>query len=132
MNLPNSPPKITASLPSLRLTHGTIILTSSGAAATSYTAWGAYGSSKSCLNHVAATLGVEEPHVTTIAVRPGVVDTDMQTLVRNSRDAMSSSDAEKFKGLFERGELLRPEQPAAVMARLVVGGGEKLSGRFLR
>jgi NAD(P)-dependent dehydrogenase (short-subunit alcohol dehydrogenase family) len=39
---------------------------------------GAYGSSKAALNHLARTLAVEEPDVTTVAVRPGVVDTDMQ------------------------------------------------------
>lgn len=41
-------------------------------------------SSKAALNHLATTLAVEEPDITTIAFRPGVVATDMQ---KSARDA---------------------------------------------
>jgi len=122
---------IKSSLPSLRQTHGRIILTSSGAATGSYSTWGAYGSSKAALNHLAMTLAVEEPDVTTVAVRPGVVDTEMQVEVRGHSTVMDVKDAEKFRSLFEKGELLKPEQPGNVMARLAVEAGKELSGRFL-
>lgn len=41
-------------------------------------------SSKAALNHLASTLSVEEPDITTIAFRPGVVATDMQKTARNA------------------------------------------------
>jgi NAD(P)-dependent dehydrogenase (short-subunit alcohol dehydrogenase family) len=116
----------------LRQTHGRIIFTSSGAATGYYSTWGAYGSSKAALNHLCSTLAVEEPDVTTISIRPGVVDTDMQLEVRRHNQVMNPKDAEKFKGLHEEGKLLKPEQPGNVMARLVVEAEKGLSGKFLR
>lgn len=55
--------QVQAALPSLRKTRGRIIFTSSGAAQSAYQGWGAYGAGKAVLNHLAATLGVEEPDV---------------------------------------------------------------------
>lgn len=123
---------IQAALPELRKTKGRIVITSSGAASGAYQGWGAYGSGKAVLNHVAATLGVEEPDVTTISIRPGVVDTEMQRAIREEHNvAMSSSDQEKFHGLHREGKLVRPEQPGGVIAGLAVRGEKSLSGKFL-
>src|SRR5204863_9705985 len=65
--------QVKAAIPELRKTHGRISLTSSGGAVTGYSAWGAYGSSKAAINHLALTLKVEEPDIITIAVRPGML-----------------------------------------------------------
>jgi len=124
--------QIKPAIPPLRQTHGRIILTSSGAAMGTYSTWGAYGSSKAALNHLAMTLAVEEPVVTTVAIRPGVVDTEMQVEVRGHNSVMDEKDTDKFRSLFEKGELLKPEQPGDVMAKLAVGAGRELSGKFLR
>jgi NAD(P)-dependent dehydrogenase (short-subunit alcohol dehydrogenase family) len=78
------------------------------------------------------TLAVEEPDVTTVSIRPGVVDTEMQVEVRGHNSLMDEKDAEKFKTLFETGKLLKPEQPGNVMARLAVEASKDLSGKFLR
>ncbi|KAI9681535.1 MAG: hypothetical protein M1817_002819 [Caeruleum heppii] len=119
-------------LPLLRANHGRIILTSSGAAINAYTSWGSYGASKAALNHLALTLRVEEPLVTTVSIRPGVVDTQMQMDIRGVHiEKMDAKDQEKFMGLKEKGELLRPEQPGGVIARLVMGATKELSGNFL-
>jgi NAD(P)-dependent dehydrogenase (short-subunit alcohol dehydrogenase family) len=84
------------------------------------------------LNHLALTLSVEEPDVTTISVRPGVVDTEMQREIREVHNtAMSEKDAAKFSGLKKDGGLLKPEQPGHVIAKLAVGAGKELSGKFL-
>jgi NAD(P)-dependent dehydrogenase (short-subunit alcohol dehydrogenase family) len=116
----------------LRQTHGRIIFTSSGAATGYYSTWGAYGSSKAALNHLCSTLAVEEPDVTTISIRPGTVDTDMQGEVRGHHKVIDPKDVEKFKTLHEEGKLLKPEQPGNVMARLVVKAEKGLTGKFLR
>ncbi|KAI9731838.1 MAG: hypothetical protein M1818_007703 [Claussenomyces sp. TS43310] len=121
-----------AVIPSLRESHGRIVLVSSGAATTAYGTWGAYGSSKAALNHLASTLKSEEPNITTMAIRPGVVDTAMQQAIRNTHsEKMDKKDADKFNGLHRDGGLLRPEQPGNVMARLVLGAPKELSGKAL-
>lgn len=78
------------------------------------------------------TLAVEEPDVTTISIRPGVVDTEMQREIREVHaEAMSEKDREKFSGLKRDGGLLRPEQPGRVIGKLAVRAGRELSGKFL-
>lgn len=126
--------QIQPALPHLRKSNGSILMTSSGAAASAYATWGAYGSSKAAMNHLALTLAVEEPSITTLSLRPGVVDTDMQVLVRSKSDVMDAKDVEKFKGLFEQGKLVKAEDVGVVMARLAVGLSKEkaLSGKFLR
>lgn len=85
------------------------------------------------MNHLALTLGVEEPDVTTIAVRPGVVDTDMQQDIREKHSSgMQEKDVARFHQLHKDGNLLKPEQPGHVIAKLALDGPKELSGRFLR
>ena len=124
--------QIQPALPALRSSKGRVVLTSSGASSNTYSTWGTYGSSKAALNHLTGTLATEEPDITVVSVRPGVVDTDMQVEVRGNHAVMDGKDAEKFKSLHEEGKLLKPEQPGNVMARLAVGAEKELSGKFLR
>ncbi|KAJ2393417.1 hypothetical protein H4S02_000218 [Coemansia sp. RSA 2611] len=70
-------------LPMLRATNGRVINISSGAASSAYQGWAAYCASKAALNMVTKSMAVEEPEVVAIAVRPGVVDTDMQKVIRS-------------------------------------------------
>lgn len=122
----------TAAIPELRKTRGRIIFTSSGASTSAYTTWGAYGSAKAALNHLALTLGTEEKEITTISVRPGVVDTEMQRDIREKHNTlMTKTDAAKFAELKTSGGLLKPEQPGHVMAKLVLDAPTSLSGKFL-
>ncbi|KAH6616780.1 hypothetical protein C7974DRAFT_416895 [Boeremia exigua] len=123
---------VQAALPLLRESKGRIVLTSSGAATGAYQGWGAYGAGKAVLNHVALTLGVEEPDVTTVSVRPGVVDTEMQRAIREDHvQGMSARDQEKFHGWHKEGKLVRPEQPAGVIGELALRSEKGLSGKFL-
>jgi len=122
-----------AAIPELRKCEGCIIFTSSGAAAHSYSSWGAYGASKAALNHLGMTIGVEEPDITTLSVAPGVVDTEMQRELRDLHSSsMTEKDAARFHTLHKNGGLLKPEQPGHVMARLVLNPPKNLSGQFLR
>lgn len=124
--------QLKAALPSLRLSHGKIILTSSGAAVKGTSAWGCYGAGKAVYNSLARTLAGEELDVVTVAVRPGVVDTEMQTtLAAEHFTKMEKKDAAKFENLRAEGKMLRPEQPGNVMARLVLDAEQELSGAFV-
>lgn len=79
------------------------------------------------------TISVEEPQVTTISIRPGAVDTQMQQELRDTYAShMHERDAAKFLSLHKEGKLLSPEQPGNVIAKLVLDGPKALSGRFLR
>lgn len=116
----------------MRKTYGRIIFTSSGAAAGAYATWGAYGSSKAAINHLAKTLAVEEKDVTSVSIRPGIVDSDMQKEIREvHHDLMDEKDQQKFTTAHAEGKLLKPEQPGNVIARLVVAADKNLSGQFL-
>ncbi|ORY94393.1 hypothetical protein BCR43DRAFT_476111 [Syncephalastrum racemosum] len=118
-------------LPALRKSKGAIIMVSSGAASKGYRAWGAYGASKAAMNHLAETLSAEEPDIATIAVRPGIVDTDMQGLIRSNGQEAMKDDHKKFVELHEAGKLVRPEEPGHVLAALAAKAPLNLSGTFV-
>ena len=84
------------------------------------------------MNQFARQLAVEEPSITSIAVRPGVVDTDMQRQLREVHSAvMAEKDNEKFLGLHQAGKLLRPDQPGHVMAKMALDPPKELSGKYV-
>jgi hypothetical protein len=78
------------------------------------------------------TLAAEEPDVISIAIRPGIVDTQMQRDVREvHHTVMDKKDAAKFATLKSSGQLLTPDKPGTVIAKLALGGGHELSGKYL-
>ncbi|KAL2434839.1 putative oxidoreductase [Exophiala dermatitidis] len=123
---------IQSSLPLLRAAQGRIVFTSSGAANTGYTSWGAYGASKAAMNHLAMTLKNEEPDVTSVSIRPGMVDTAMQGDIRDKYlQNMDEKDRGKFAHAKKEGKLLPPEKPGHVIAELALRADKELSGLFL-
>ncbi|PGH23023.1 hypothetical protein AJ80_02938 [Polytolypa hystricis UAMH7299] len=123
---------VKASIPHLRATKGRIIFTSSGAATSAVTGWGLYGSTKAALNHLNTTLACEEPEITSIAIRPGMVDTQMQDELRaNHMDVLGPEHGARFANAHKEGKLLRPELPGHVIAKLVLDAPHELSGKFL-
>ncbi len=123
---------IQAALPALRDSKGSIVLVSSGAAASAYPTWGAYGSSKAALNHLAMTFASEEESVTSLSIRPGILDTEMQKEIREQHNTvMNAEHVKKFADLKSSGNLIQPELPAHVIAKLILDPPTKLSGQFL-
>ena len=79
------------------------------------------------------TLKIEEPDVTTVAIRPGVVDTAMQKDIRETfLKNMDEHDQRKFVLAKEQGKLLPPEKPGSAIAELALHAEKDLSGLFLR
>ncbi|KAK6347797.1 hypothetical protein TWF718_005622 [Orbilia javanica] len=116
----------------LRRSKGRVVMVSSGAAVGAYTGWGAYGASKAALNHLNQTLAVEEPDIVTVAIRPGVVDTDMQTALREVHgNVMKPEEHAKFLNLKKNGGIVKPEDVGAVLGNLGLRAGKELSGKFL-
>jgi NAD(P)-dependent dehydrogenase (short-subunit alcohol dehydrogenase family) len=68
---------VQAVLPALRASGGTVVNVSSDAAVEHYDTWGGYGSSKAALDHLTATLAVEEPAVRWLSFDPGDMNTRM-------------------------------------------------------
>jgi NAD(P)-dependent dehydrogenase (short-subunit alcohol dehydrogenase family) len=123
---------IRASASALRRQKGRVVNVSSGAANLALESMSAYCTGKAALNHFTRVLAVEEPELTALAVRPGVVDTDMQTYIRQEGpQAMPSNQADFYRQLKDRGEL----EPAAIPARSIAWLGlyapREFSGKFL-
>jgi hypothetical protein len=67
-----------------------------------------------------------------VAIEPGLVDTEMQ---REIHEDFATTLDPQFHSLFttshKEGQLLRPEQPGHVIARMVIDDPKSLTGRFL-
>jgi NAD(P)-dependent dehydrogenase (short-subunit alcohol dehydrogenase family) len=119
-------------LPHLRASHGRIISVSTGVALHPVPAWGAYCVAKAGLNALTRQLAAEEEAVTSIAVRPGVVDTAMQAEIRErGSGAMRAGDYARFVRYHNEGDLLPPEVPGRALAVLALYAPAEWSGQFL-
>lgn len=119
-------------LPYLRVNHGRVINVSSGAAEGGIRGAGAYSVSKAALNHYTRVLAAEEENITAIAIRPGVVDTAMQTFIRTQGEPGMPADVyDRFVRFYEEGELLSPEIPGWTLAILALYAPSDWSGEFL-
>lgn len=113
---------------------GRVLAVSSGAAAKGYSGWYAYGSSKAALNHFILLLASAETDISAISVAPGVVDTSMQTEIRNVHSKhMDSKTAKRFLDLHKNKLLVSPSEPATVLVNLVTQGWDQsVNGKFVR
>ena len=121
-----------AALPLLRQNSGRIVNVSSGASSTALAGAGAYCVSKAALNHFTRILAEEEPGITSVAVRPGVVDTPMQATLRETAPSvMPKYLADYYQKIKTEGELEPPEVPAKSIAWLALNAPPEWSGRYL-
>ncbi len=121
-----------ASLPLLRESRGRAVLVSSGAAIHPYPTWGAYCTAKAALNHLAAVLAAEEPAITALAFRPGIVDTAMQAQIREQGAGVMPPDLhEKFLAYQREGRLQPPEVVARPLVAVALRAPHAWSGEFV-
>lgn len=89
-----------------------ILNISSGAASSAYAGWSVYCASKAAIDMLTSTIAVEQKNkenpVFSYGIRPGVVDTEMQTQIR-STSADDFENVEKFKELKQNDQLYKPE-----------------------
>lgn len=122
-----------AALPYLRMRGGRVVNVSSGAAVRGMPGWGAYCVAKGAINQLTRVTAVEEPQVVAMAVRPGVVDTEMQRVIREEgAGGMPAADHQRFVRRYEQGELLPPEAPGRALAVLALHAPPALSGEFFQ
>jgi NAD(P)-dependent dehydrogenase (short-subunit alcohol dehydrogenase family) len=123
---------IQAALPHLRAVKGRVVNISSGASVRPTDGWGAYCTSKAALNMVTALLAEEEPDVVAVAVRPGVLDTGMQTQVRaEGARSMTREHYDHYVRLYEAGDLLPPQRPARAIVALALYAPPSIDGEFV-
>jgi NAD(P)-dependent dehydrogenase (short-subunit alcohol dehydrogenase family) len=116
----------------LRKQKGRIVNVSSGAATRTVEHVSAYCAAKAALNHFTRVLAAEESRLTVMAVRPGVVDTQMQeTIRRDGPDVMTADQTAYYHNLKLRGELEAPQVPGRAIAWLALHGPPEFSGQFL-
>ncbi len=123
---------VQAMLPMLRASQGRVINISSGAGVKPYPSWAPYATAKAALNHFTRILAAEEPDITALALRPGVVDTDMQRFIReHGARAMPRELYERFLAYREAGRLEDPRNIARVVVALAARAPRAWSGAFL-
>ena len=121
-----------AAIPELRVRNGRIVNVSSGAAYHVIAAASAYCAAKAALNQFSRVLAAEEPDLTVIAVRPGVVDTRMQELLRSEGPVkMPPEQAAFYRDLKTAGRLEPPQVPARAIAWLALHAPREWSGDFM-
>ncbi|OAV96139.1 hypothetical protein PTTG_11911 [Puccinia triticina 1-1 BBBD Race 1] len=120
------------SLAHLRNSKGRVVFISSTASVLGVSSLGSYGASKAAMNSLCRTLAAEEPEITSISLRPGVTDTDMQEQLRSKgKDLMTPAVYQDCYDLFASSKLVKPEKPAEVIANLSIRAEQKLTGSFL-
>lgn len=100
-----------------------ILNISSGASDHSYYGWSVYCSSKAALEMFTRTVALEQETekqpVKIFALKPGIVDTPMQSLIRQASPA-SFRDRDAFAKLFAEGRLVKPETVAGAIAAAIL------------
>ena len=122
-------------LPYIEKVNGNCIFVSSGASVKHYYGWSCYGAAKAALNSYAQALASEKSNIRSIAVAPGVVDTQMQVDIREKfgPQSMTPQALKRFTDLQKNGQLLKPEIPASVYAALAFNGiPNDLNGSYVR
>jgi NAD(P)-dependent dehydrogenase (short-subunit alcohol dehydrogenase family) len=104
---------------------GILVNMSSGAAASPHIGWAPYGASKAAVDMVTEVVALEEREhgLRAFALAPGVIDTDMQALIRSTPpDRFPSVD--RFHALYASGAFNTPSWVASfILDELVDGSG---------
>lgn len=92
-----------------------LVMITSGASSSIYPGWSAYGAGKAALDQWVRTVGAEQAargnRYRVLAVAPGVLDTDMQDMIRNSNEH-DFPRIDRFRDLHDRGQLVSPDDAA--------------------
>lgn len=97
-----------------------IITVSSGAGKRPIFGWNSYCASKAAVDMMTRVIGLEEGEAGILAISfgPGIMDTDMQGVIR-TKEAADFKDIETFKAFKENGNLLSAAVVAKALAKLV-------------
>ncbi|MCU1372617.1 MAG: short-chain dehydrogenase/reductase [Ilumatobacteraceae bacterium] len=97
-----------------------LINISSGAASSVYEGWSVYGASKAAVDQLTRVVAAEEPGLVCHSVAPGVVDTPMQTFIRE-QDAETFPAIDRFVDIHEQGAWNSPAWIADHLLGILAG-----------
>ena len=110
-----------------------VVNISSGAAQKGYAGWSLYCAAKAGMEGFIRALAIEqqaEPHpFIPINIDPGVIDTEMQALIRAST-ALAFPDLDRFVRRKELGSLVAPSEVAAAVLRILDSSSLSYGGRY--
>lgn len=119
-------------LPHLRKANGIVINVSSGASIEPIPGWSSYCMAKAAMNQFMRSLALEEPQITSLSLRPGVVDTEMQKNIRdNGHSGMPYENYQIFVNLYKQGKLLSPKITGQVINILSLYAPKEWSGEYI-
>lgn len=101
-----------------------LIMISSGAAKGVYPGWSSYGAAKAATDQWVRNVGAEQKSrggAVVAAIAPGVVDTGMQELIRQT-DETDFPSVERFHDLHREGDLAEPETAARRVWKAIESG----------
>ena len=102
-----------------------IVQLSSGAGKNAYPGWSSYCAGKAAVDRWVESVGLEQAqrdnHIRALSISPGVVATDMQAEIRES-DLSSFPAVERFRGMYEQGELADPQSVGSQIWALATSG----------
>jgi NAD(P)-dependent dehydrogenase (short-subunit alcohol dehydrogenase family) len=113
---------------------GRIVNVSSGAASGTTAGWSAYSAAKAGVEALSSVLAKEvgDRDVRINAVRPGIVDTEMQVEIRGSTaEQFTPENVDRFRGYKERGLLRDPSDPARLILWLLTPEADERNGEVL-
>lgn len=110
-----------------------MVFVSSGAAERAIHGWGMYCSSKSAQHALCMQLALEEPSITAVAVKPGIVDSFMQDTIRSSVGAAGMPDSQRqmFLDLHAQGKLGDPLVVGARIAGIGLTCPREVNGKLV-
>ncbi len=108
---------------------GVAVFFGSGAAESNLPGIGAYAVAKAAEEHLARQLAAEAPEIVSFVYRPGVVETRMQAEARAAEGGGAEVLHRVFRGYKEQGVLLKPEDAARALVRILEADPRRFSGR---
>lgn len=101
------------------LTDGRVLNIGSGAANFSTLGWAPYCVSKAALYRLTESFKVEELNIAFASVKPGIIDTNMQKMIREASN-MDTDKHDFFKKLYAGKKLIQPEVVASFLVWLLL------------
>lgn len=100
-----------------------VVQVSSGAARSAYSGWSVYCATKAAMDHYSRAVQLDNcPGLKMVSLAPGVVDTDMQTQLRET-PAANFPNRQRFVDMKNEGHLASPESAGKALVDYVMSDG---------